>query len=94
MSDVPKSSGQMQVIGEVPPKKQRHLFSILTTVVFLIGVLLIVWGVGSTSSGPMAVSDGCCFGSLFMLCSLVMFPLAVNEATRNDKVPVVMYTQK
>jgi drug/metabolite transporter (DMT)-like permease len=94
MSDVPKTSGQMQVIGEVPPQKQRYVFGILTILVFVIGVLLIVWDGGSTSSGPMAVSDGCCFGSLFMLCSLAMVPFVLIEITRNNKHPVVMYVQK
>ena len=94
MSDVPKTSGQMQVIGEVPPKKQRRLFRILTIVVFVIGVLLIISDWGTTSSGPMAVSEGCCSGSLFILCSLVLYPLALKEITRNDQQHVVMYTPK
>ena len=83
--------GQMQVIGHNPPRKKVPIFGTITVLSFVIGLLLIFWDGGAVTSGPMAVSDGCCYGLLLVLCSLVMLPLALIEISRNDKPPVIKY---
>ena len=94
MKNFPQENGQMQFSGQVAPKKQTYIFSILTIIMFAIGVLLIIWDGGTPTAGPMAVTDGCCFGSLFILCSFFIVPIAIIESTRNNNHPVVMYVQK
>ena len=92
MSDSPKASGLMQVVEEVPEKKS--ILSIVAVVLFVIGILMIFWDGGSSTSGPMAVSDGCCLGSLFMLCSLGLVPLALIEISKKNKPPALVYVQE
>ena len=92
MSVTPKASGLLQVVEEVP--ERRSIFGIVAIAFFVIGMLLIFWGGGSSTSGPMAVSDGCCFGSLFMLCSVGMVPLALIETSRKNKPPALIYVQE
>lgn len=92
MSAEPKASGLMQVVEEVPEK--RSIFGIVAIVLFAVGILLIFWDGGSSTSGPMAVSDGCCFGSLFMLCSLGLVPLALIETSKKNKPPALVYVQE
>ena len=92
MSVAPKASGLMQVVEEVP--ERRSIFGIVAIAFFVIGMLLIFWGGGSSTSGPMAVSDGCCFGSLFMLCSVGMVPLALIETSKKNKPPALIYVQE
>ena len=92
MSVAPKASGLMQVVEEVP--ERRSIFGIVAIAFFVIGILLVFWSGGSSTSGPMAVSDGCCFGSLFMLCSVGMVPLALIETSRKNKPPVLIYVQE
>ena len=94
MMNSPQENGQMQFIGQVSPKKQTYIFSILTIILFAMGVLLIIWDGGTPTSGPMAVTDGCCYGSSFIICSFFMIPIAIIEGSRNNNQPVVMYVQK
>jgi hypothetical protein len=92
MISEPKATGLMQVVEEVPEK--RSIFGIVAIALFVIGILLIFWDFGSSTSGPMAVSDGCCLGSLFMLCSLGLIPLALMELSRKNKPPALVYVQE
>ncbi len=42
---------------------------------FIAGVLLIIFDGGLASAGPMAISGGCCAGSLITLVSMVLIAL-------------------
>ena len=84
-------TGQMQVIGQKPSQKKIPIFGTITIISFITGLLLIFWDGGNIASGPMAVSDGCCWGSILVFCSLVMFRIALFEILRNDKPPVIMH---
>tara|TARA_B100001113_G_C20894917_1_gene528707 strand:+ start:222 stop:731 length:510 start_codon:yes stop_codon:yes gene_type:complete len=84
-------TGQMQVIGQQPSQNKIPIFGTIAIISFIIGLLLIFWDGGNVTSGPMAVSDGCCWGSMLVFCSLVMLPLALFETLRNDKPPVIKY---
>lgn len=74
----------MQVLIKTPPPvgKQYLIFLISGVVTFVVGAILIAFDGGSTTSGSMAVSDGCCAGCLIILLSLVLIAIGLSKNTR------------
>lgn len=74
----------VQIVGIAPPPvgKQYRILLIAGIVTLVIGVLLIAFNGGSTTSGPMAVSDGCCAGCLIMIPSFAMIAIGLSQTER------------
>tara|TARA_B110000003_G_scaffold189510_1_gene188304 strand:+ start:8905 stop:9087 length:183 start_codon:yes stop_codon:yes gene_type:complete len=58
---------------------------------FIAGVLLIIFDGGLASAGPMAISGGCCAGSLITLVSMVLIALGLNQ---NSRLVELLYVQE
>jgi len=56
------------------------ILAIGSILVFIYSIILIVKDEGQVSSGPMAVTDGCCFGGIGLIgsCALISFSLLIQ----------------
>ena len=80
----PEGIGVMHLTLPSSQPGRIPIIGILTLVLFIAGVVNILLEWGPAASGPMAVTNGCCYGSLMTMCSIVMLPLVVIEARRSD----------
>ncbi|MDG1525511.1 MAG: hypothetical protein P8Q90_05530 [Candidatus Thalassarchaeaceae archaeon] len=62
------------------------ILAIGSILVFIYSIILIVKDEGQPSAGPMAVTDGCCFGGIGLIasCALLSFSVLVQIVASNS----------
>ena len=66
--------------GDQPHKgatKIPDIIGMVSILVFIISIVLIFGYEGQTSSGSMAVTDGCCFGGIGIVASCALLSIAL-----------------
>ena len=81
-------------MGRIVTEDQPHeeaanitkIIGIGSILVFIISIVLIFGYDGQTSAGPMAVTDGCCFGGIGLIasCALLSFSVLVQIVASNS----------
>ena len=75
IEDKPYSAGTIAAI----------ILGIGSILIFIFSVVLIIRDEGQASAGPMAVTDGCCFGGIGLIASCALFSFALLvQATSNS----------
>ena len=76
-----------------PVGKQNYILLILGGITLTIGIVSIIFGGGSTTSGSMGVSDGCCAGCLLILLSAVLLSIGMNRMDTKSKPGEIQYVE-
>ncbi len=76
-----------------PVGEQNYILLILGGITLTIGIVSIIFGLGSTTSGRIGVSGGCCAGCLLILLSAVLLSIGMNRMDTKSKPGEIQYVE-
>ena len=76
-----------------PVGEQNYILPILGGITLTIGIVSIIFGLGSTTSGRIGVSGGCCAGCLLILLSAVLLSIGMNWMDSKSKPGEIQYVE-